>query len=121
MTFAEVAHAAPVVLINETAAKLWPAGTSPLGRRVRLDLLDRPGGGLLMPANTTSTVTVVGIIVGLAGSIALTRVMSSLLYNTSALDAVTFSYVSVLLAAVAVMATIIPTRRALRVDPMILN
>jgi putative ABC transport system permease protein len=62
LTPAEVAHAAPVALINETAAKLWAAGTSPLGRRVRLDLLDKPGNSVLVPSSTTSTVTVVGII-----------------------------------------------------------
>jgi predicted permease len=62
LTPSEVAHAAPVVLINETAAKLWAAGTNPVGRRLRLDLLDRPGGGALTPPNATSTVTVVGII-----------------------------------------------------------
>jgi ABC-type antimicrobial peptide transport system permease subunit len=61
----------------------------------------------------------VGIVAGLAGSITLTRVMSSLLYNTSARDAVTLSVVSALLAAVALAATIIPAHRALRVDPMI--
>jgi putative ABC transport system permease protein len=59
---AEVAHAAPVALINETAAKLWPAGTSPLGSRVRLDLLAKPGGSALVPPASTSTVTVIGII-----------------------------------------------------------
>jgi predicted permease len=62
LTSAEVAHAAPVALINEIAAKLWAADTSPLGRRVRLDLLDKPGNSVLVPSSTTSTVTVVGII-----------------------------------------------------------
>jgi putative ABC transport system permease protein len=56
----EVAHAEPVALINEAAAKLWPAGISPLGARVHLDLLDKPPAPA--PSSTTPVVTVVGII-----------------------------------------------------------
>jgi ABC-type lipoprotein release transport system permease subunit len=50
---------------------------------------------------------------------ALTRVMASLLFGVSATDAVTFGAVAALLAAVAFAATVIPARRATRVDPMV--
>jgi predicted permease len=63
--------------------------------------------------------TVIGIIIGLAGAAALTRVVSSLLFNTHAYDPVTFIAVPTLLAAVALAATIIPAWRATRVDPMV--
>ena len=58
----EVAAAEPVALINETAAKLWPAGTSPIGRQIRLGFLEKPPTVLLAPEHRTSAVTVVGII-----------------------------------------------------------
>ena len=61
----------------------------------------------------------VGIVVGLAGAMALTRVMTSLLFNVSTTDIVTFAAVPVLLAAVAFAATAIPAWRATRVDPMV--
>ncbi len=61
LTGQEVAHADPVAVINETASKLWPAGTSPIGGRVHLDLLAKPGS-ILSPARNTSVVTVVGVI-----------------------------------------------------------
>jgi ABC-type antimicrobial peptide transport system permease subunit len=61
----------------------------------------------------------IGILAGLAGAAALTRMMASLLFGVSATDAVTFGAVAVLLAAVAFAATVIPARRATRVDPMV--
>jgi putative ABC transport system permease protein len=61
----------------------------------------------------------IGLGVGLAGSLAVTRLMSSVLYGVSATDAVTFALVSALLAVVVLAACYIPARRAARVDPMI--
>jgi putative ABC transport system permease protein len=55
-----VDRAEPVVLINQSAAKLWPAGTSPVGARLHLDVLEKPpaeGAPSLSP-----DVTVVGVI-----------------------------------------------------------
>ena len=56
--------------------------------------------------------------VGLAGAIAVTRVMASLLFGISATDLVTFSAVPLILATVALMACYVPARRATRVDPV---
>src|SRR5580704_13545244 len=61
----------------------------------------------------------IGIAVGLVGAVALTRVMNSLLFGVSATDALTFSTVPALLAAVAFAATVIPAWRATQVDPMV--
>jgi predicted permease len=58
----DVAHADRYALINQTAAKLWPAGENPIGRRIRLDLLAKPQGALPAPGAASPDVTVVGIL-----------------------------------------------------------
>ena len=63
--------------------------------------------------------TLAGIALGLAAAVLLTRVMASLLFGVSAMDAATFSIVPLLLAAVAMIASYLPARRATRVDPVV--
>jgi putative ABC transport system permease protein len=69
------------------------------------------GNGMLL--------TGVGIAIGLASSLALTRVMQSLLFGVTATDVATFAAVSTILGAVALVATYVPARRGTRVDPVI--
>jgi putative ABC transport system permease protein len=59
-----------------------------------------------------------GIGIGLAGSLALTRTMSSLLFEVSPTDPVIFTGVSLVLIVVALIACFVPARRASRVDPI---
>ena len=53
---------AAVSLINETAAKLWPAGEDPLGKQIQLDLLKQPIKDVLFASNASPACTVIGII-----------------------------------------------------------
>lgn len=59
-----------------------------------------------------------GVVIGLGASLALIRVMTTLLFGISATDPLTFVAVAVLLSLVALAASYIPARRAMRVDPM---
>jgi putative ABC transport system permease protein len=61
----------------------------------------------------------VGVGIGLLGALALTRVMSSLLFGISATDPATLVTISLILVAVALLASYIPARRAAKVDPLI--
>jgi putative ABC transport system permease protein len=65
------------------------------------------------------TPVVVGLALGLAGALALTRVMERLLFGIHGTDAVTFAAVPLLLAGVAIAACVAPSRRAASIDPIV--
>jgi putative ABC transport system permease protein len=60
-----------------------------------------------------------GVAIGVAASFALTRLMETMLFNVSVTDPLTFAGVPLLLALVALLACLIPARRAAKVDPMV--
>ncbi|MGE5648455.1 MAG: ABC transporter permease [Acidobacteriota bacterium] len=85
---------------------------------IRIALGAGPGDVLKLVVGGAMRTALVGIALGLAGALALTRVLSSLLYGVNATDPATFAVVAVGLAAVALMASYIPARRATRVEPI---
>jgi putative ABC transport system permease protein len=86
---------------------------------VRMALGARTGQVLRMVVGQGLTIAAIGVGIGLAGALAVTRLMAGLLEGVSPGDPLTFALVALLLASVAVLASWIPARRAARVDPMI--
>jgi len=64
-------------------------------------------------------VVIVGVMLGTLGAVAITRVISSLLYGVTPTDPLTFGLVSFVMIVVALLACSIPARRATRVDPLV--
>jgi putative ABC transport system permease protein len=85
---------------------------------VRMALGARRGQILAMVLGQGLAVTGLGVAVGLAGALALTRVLASLLFGVSPTDAASLAAVAVLLVSVALAASYVPARRATRVDPI---
>lgn len=86
---------------------------------IRLALGAQAGDVWKLMIGLGAKLALAGIAVGLAGAFALTRYLSSLLYDVKPTDPLTFLGVAVLLAVVALAACYVPARRAVRVDPIV--
>ena len=115
--FAVFALILSVVGVYGVMSHLVSQGTHDIG--VRLALGAQRSSIVGMVIRRGMELTGAGIVLGLLGAAALTRVMASLLFGVSATDAVTFAAVSVTLAAIGVLASYLPARRATLVDPVI--
>jgi putative ABC transport system permease protein len=86
---------------------------------VRLALGAQPADILRLVLRKGLVLAAIGLVIGIGASLAATRLMSSLLYNVSAADPLTFAAVGTLLVVVALAACWIPARRAMRTDPAV--
>ncbi len=91
--------------------------TRELGLRMALGA--QPGRVLMLILRQGLLLTIIGIGIGVAGAVALTRLMSSLLFGVNATDPLTFAAIVPLLTVVSLIACYIPARRATRIDPMV--
>ena len=93
------------------------------GRRqeigIRMALGAQPGGVKKMILAESARLTLIGVASGMAAAFVLVRFLASLIFGVSTYDWVTFGGVALLLTGVALAASYIPARRAVRVDPMI--
>jgi putative ABC transport system permease protein len=86
---------------------------------IRMALGAQPGAVLRLILRQGMLLVLIGVVVGLALSFGLTRIMASFLYGVTATDPATFVFVAVVLSLVALLANYIPARRATKVDPLI--
>ena len=86
---------------------------------IRMALGAARGRVLRLVIGQGMTLAVVGIAIGLVGALALTRLLGTQLYSVKPTDPITFAGVSLLLAAIAFVATLVPALRATRVDPVV--
>jgi putative ABC transport system permease protein len=91
--------------------------TNEIGLRMALGA--RPWDVLRLVVGQGMRLTLAGIVMGIVAGLVATRLMGSLLFGVSTSDPVTFGAVSVLVAAVALIAGWLPARRAARIDPVL--
>jgi macrolide transport system ATP-binding/permease protein len=86
---------------------------------IRIALGARPRQILELIIRQGLTLAALGVVIGLAGAFAATRVLSVMLYGVSARDPVTFAGISLMLILITILACYVPARRAISVDPMV--
>ena len=117
VAFACLALVLGIIGIYGVLSYLVAQRTREIGLRVALGAQRRDVLYLVMKEGAKFSLA--GIVIGLASAVAVTRLMASELYAVSPLDPLTYLAVAIVMAAVACLACYVPTRRAMRVDPVI--
>jgi putative ABC transport system permease protein len=86
---------------------------------IRMALGARRADVLRLVVRQGMTMTLIGLALGLVGAFSISRVLRGLLHGVSPTDPLTFVAVSIVLLVVALLACLVPARRATRVDPII--
>jgi len=116
-TFAALALVLAVVGIFGVVSYSVAERTREIG--VRMALGANAGDTLRLVLGRSMALVAAGTVVGLIAAVALTRAITGLLYEVSPLDPIVFVGVSIVLAAAGLLASVIPARRATRVDPLV--
>jgi len=115
LVFGGIAALLAIIGIYGVAAYYVAQRTREIGIRVALGAQPADVGRMVLREGAFLAIT--GIVIGFAAALALTRVLRSLLFETTATDPATFTFVAGTVLAIVLLATLIPARRALRVDP----
>ena len=115
-TFAAVAVLLAAIGVYGVLAYLVSQRTQEIG--VRLAIGATPADVARLFVREGAGLTLIGVLCGLAGAVAATRALSTLLFGVTTTDPLTFAAVAGVLALVALLASYVPARRAARVDPM---
>ena len=86
---------------------------------LRMALGAKPGDVLRLVLRQGMTLTLIGVLLGLALAIGTTRLLGRMLYGVSTMEPLSFVTVPAMLVSVALLATFIPARRATRVNPSV--
>jgi len=117
VTFAGLALALAIIGVYGVLSFLVSKRTREIGIRMALGAQRRDVLWLVMKEGAKFSLT--GITLGLAAAFAVTRLLSSELYGISPMDPFTYAGVAIVMAVVTLLASYVPTRRAMRVDPLI--
>ena len=116
-SFAGVAWCWPAIGTYGVMAFAVTQRTQEIG--IRMALGARASDFLKLVVRNGMSLAVIGLVAGLAGALAIVRLMASLLFGVSPTDVLTFVLVTVGLLLVALLACYIPARRATKVDPLV--
>ena len=117
MAFAATALLLAAAGLYAVIAYLVSQRTREIG--IRLALGAAPRDILRLLIGQGMKLTLIGVAIGFVGAIAVTRLMSSLLFAVAPTDFVTFTFSAVALTVVALLACFLPARRATKVDPLV--
>jgi predicted permease len=116
-SFAALALLLAAIGVYGVMSQLVTQTTHEIGVRVAVGASPRAVLGMVL--RSAMRMALLGILIGAALTLAATRLMEGMLYGVTAADPVTFVGVATILAAVALAASVVPARRATRVDPMV--